>query len=271
MGNDPVYSHTRCFNPFPFPAFSDLPPAFLARLDSLGERLDSFRKARLAEHEFLTMTGLYNVLERLRELEDGADVPPLDDKERAIHEAGLVSVLKEIHDDIDRAVFEAYGWSDLAGALVGKPGATTPSPHKKPEQEAAEEELLSRLVALNRERAAEEARGLVRWLRPDYQIPRLGAKVAKPAEEQIEAELAVVDAKDAPKWPADAFEQIRIVRDVLAKAPAPALPDAVAASFGGRVTAKRRARVEQVLETLVATGAARTGRSEGATLYFVPR
>jgi hypothetical protein len=267
----PRYNKTRVFDPFPFPAFSDLPPALLARLDGLGERLDSFRKARLAEHEFLTMTGLYNVLERLRELEDGADVPPLDDKERAIHEAGLVSVLKEIHDDIDRAVFEAYGWSDLAGALVGKPGATTPSPHKKPEQEAAEEELLSRLVALNRERAAEEARGLVRWLRPDYQIPRLGAKVAKPAEEQIEAELAVPAVKDAPKWPADALDQIRIVRDVLAKAPAPALPDAVAASFGGRVTPKRRARVEQVLETLVATGAARTGRSDGATLYFVPR
>ena len=171
VGNDPVYQHTDTFNPFPFPAFSDLPPALIARLDALGERLDAFRKARLAEHGFLTMTGLYNVLERLRELEDGADVPPLSDKERDIHEAGLVSVLKEIHDDIDRAVFEAYGWSDLAPALVGKPGATTPSPHKRPEQEAAEEELLTRLVALNRERAVEEARGLVRWLRPDYQIP----------------------------------------------------------------------------------------------------
>ena len=57
----------------------------------------------LAAHEFLTMTGLYNVLERLRELENNADLPPLTDKERAIHEAGLVSVLREIHDDIDRA------------------------------------------------------------------------------------------------------------------------------------------------------------------------
>jgi len=111
----------------------------------------------------------------------------------------------------------------------------------------------------------------VRWLRPDYQIPRLGAKVAQPAEEQIEAELPVLDIKDAPKWPADALDQIRIVRDVLARAPAPALPDAVAASFGGRLTPKRRARVEQVLETLVATGAARTGQLDGATHYFVPR
>ena len=47
---------------------------------------------------------------------------PLSAKEKDIHEAGLVSVLKEIHDDIDRAVFKAYGWGDLIPALVGKPG-----------------------------------------------------------------------------------------------------------------------------------------------------
>lgn len=107
---------------------------------------------------------------------------------------------------------------------MGKPGATTPSPHKSPDQEAAEEELLTRLVALNKERADEEAKGLVRWLRPDYQIPRLGKKVKRPQAEQIEAEI-VVPEKQRPKWPADALEQIRLVRDVLGKADAPALPD----------------------------------------------
>jgi hypothetical protein len=49
----------------------------------------------------------------------------------------------------------------------------------------AEEELLTRLVALNRERAAEEKRGTVRWLRPDYQIPRLEVKTPKPEDEDI--------------------------------------------------------------------------------------
>jgi hypothetical protein len=111
-----------------------------------------------------------------------------------------VSVLKESRDDIDRAVFEAYGWGDLIPALVGKPGATMPSPHKSPEQEAAEEELLTRLVALNKERAAEEARGIVRWLRPEYQIPRLGKKVAQPDGEQTEADVSVAAAAQRPKW-----------------------------------------------------------------------
>ena len=45
-------------------------------LNTLASCLDSFRKARLAEHDFLTMTALYNTLERVRELENGLDMPP---------------------------------------------------------------------------------------------------------------------------------------------------------------------------------------------------
>ena len=41
--------------------------------------------------------------------------------------------------------------------------------------------ILERLVALNAERAAEEARGVVRWLRPAYQLPRAGLAPTQPA------------------------------------------------------------------------------------------
>ena len=44
------------------------------------------------------------------------------------------------------------------------------------------ETILERLVALNAARAAEEACGVVRWLRPAYQMPRAGA--AEPAASQ---------------------------------------------------------------------------------------
>ena len=261
-GNDPVYAKSDVLDPFPFPVLTDAQSETLAKL---GERLDAFRKERLAEHAFLTMTDMYNVLERLRELEAGAGVSPLSDKEKDIHQAGLISVLKDIHDEIDREVFAAYGWDDLGKRLVGRPGATTPSPYKSEDQEAAEEELLSRLVALNQERAAEEKRGLIRWLRPDYQIPRLGHKVS--AESQVEAELVEAGVTEERKWPSDGLAQIRTVRDVLAEAEAPLPADALAALFTGRTTQKRRDRVAEVLETLVATGAARDGE-EG---YFLPR
>ena len=265
----PIYTKTSTFSPFPI-ALEDES----TRLGPLGDRLDSFRKERLAEHGFLTMTSLYNVLERVRELESGCDVPPLSEKERDIHEAGLVSVLKEIHDDIDRAVFEAYGWAALIPALVGKPGATTPSPHKTPEQEESEEDLLSRLVALNRERVEEERRGSVRWLRPDYQIPKLGHKVKKPeAAEQIEADLAVPETGDGkPAWPRDELGRIRIVRDMLGRATAPLAPESLSAAFRGRNSARRSKGVEKVLDILVATGVARQDihGQEDESRYFIP-
>jgi hypothetical protein len=274
-----VYVKTSVFDPFPFPLCVDptLPAndplrAQQDRLRELGERLDAFRKDRLAEHSFLTMTGLYNALERLRELENGCDVPPLTEAERDVHQAGLVSVLKEIHDDIDRAVLTDYGWDDLIPELVGKPGATLPSQHKSEAQERAEEELLSRLVALNQERAAEEKKGVVRWLRPDYQIPKLGVKAPKPEGEHVGVlDIELPATAERPKWPSDGLEQIRLVRDLLAKAPAPAQPDAIASVFDGRNTAKRRDRIEEVLETLVATGLARSGEHEGQRRYFLPR
>lgn len=262
VGNDTRYLHTSTFDPFPFPVLTD---ARIARLDALGERLDAFRKERLAEHDFLTMTDMYNCVERLRELDAGADVEPLSDKEKDIHEAGLISVLKDIHDEIDREVFAAYGWDDLGKRLVGKPGATTPSPHKTQDQEEAEEELLTRLVALNQERAAEEKRGLVRWLRPDFQIPRLGHKVS--GSEQVEADLGEAVLIEERKWPSDGLAQIRTVRDVLAEADAPLPADAIATLFKGRTTSKRKARVADVLETLVATGAARDAEAG----YFLAR
>ena len=274
MGNDPRYSKSRTFDPMPFPIGEGSDNSGEA-LTELGDRLDSFRKGRLAEHDFLTMTALYNMLERVRELEGGCDVPLLTAKEKDIHEAGLVSVLKDIHDDIDRAVFEAYGWGDLIPALVGKPGATIPSPHKTPEQKEAEEELLKRLVALNQERAAEERRGTVRWLRPDYQKPKLGHKVKTPEDvEQVEAQLVVPETADGkPAWPKDELARIRVVRDMLGRAPAPLAPEALSAAFKGRNSAPRKKRVEQVLQTLVAAGVAQQGidGQDGGSRFFIPR
>lgn len=265
-----VYVKTRCFDPFPFPDFDALPKELTERLLDLGERLDKFRKEQIAKNSFLTMTGLYNILERSRELDNGCDVPPITDAERDVYDAGLISILKEIHDDIDKAVLEAYGWSDLAPALVGKPGATTPSPHKSAAQEEAEQELLTRLVMLNQERAAEEKRGIVRWLRPDYQIPALGHKVPKPEGEQVEMlDVTVIDKTEKEKWPSDGLQQIRLVRDALSKELGPAAPDQISAAFkGGK---NRAVRIQEVLEHMVETGIARQTETDGTTRYFMPR
>lgn len=225
VGNDPRYNKTRCFETFPFP---DATPEQQAKVCDLAERLDAHRKRQQAQHPELTLTGMYNVMEKLRSEE------PLTAKEKPIHEQGLVSVLRELHDELDRAVFAAYGWDDLAAQLVGKPGATTPLPDKAEAQAEAEEELLRRLVALNAERAAEEARGLVRWLRPEYQNPG-----AQTAPQQSEAELTdTTDSESVPEastaagkltWPKQMREQVAAVRLALAQGPLSA--EAIAAQF----------------------------------------
>jgi very-short-patch-repair endonuclease len=502
VGNDPRYNKSRCFEPFPFPACLFLlppgegarradegsslahppsSPALLpmgeggrAKIRALGEALDAHRKRQQAAHPELTLTGMYNVLEKLR----NGDV--LSAKERVIHEQGLVSVLRQLHDELDAAVLDAYGWSDLlpllriahgnaaclpsppgrragdegglaaeppssvpsghllpagegegAGSLAAGPPSSVPSGHLLPAGEgkrkprlpegavffarelrksmtdpeqmmwallrdrrlqdrkfrrqhpfppytldfychelklaveldgsqhldsstdarrdsvlkeagietvrywnsdianrtddvlvdlwnrmlaradaclpsppgrragdegapdaespssvpsghllpvgegsrdetkrAFEEAILERLVALNAERAAEEVRGLVRWLRPEFQNPG-----AQPRPEQVEIDTgdnaddvgetnddsnAATQGAGKPKpWPKDAVEQVRAVAEVLAASPQSLSVDAIAARFSGRGPWKKR--LPQLLDMLVALGRARVG------------
>jgi hypothetical protein len=90
----------RCFDPFPLCTEEQK-----KRIRSIAEELDAHRK-RVQAHHGLTLTGMYNVLEKLR---SGSE---LTAKEKLIHDNGLVSVLQPLHDDLDAAVFAAYGWPE---------------------------------------------------------------------------------------------------------------------------------------------------------------
>ncbi|MEA2069033.1 MAG: type IIL restriction-modification enzyme MmeI, partial [Verrucomicrobiota bacterium] len=83
----PRYNKTRCFETFPFPEATE---EQAARIRSLGEQLDAHRKRQQEQHPGLTMTGMYNVLAKLRSGE------ALIAKEKTIHEQGLVSVLMQL-------------------------------------------------------------------------------------------------------------------------------------------------------------------------------
>ncbi|MBK5943308.1 class I SAM-dependent DNA methyltransferase [Halorhodospira halophila] len=244
----PRYNKTRCFETFPFPA----PDHTLEhRIAVLGERLDAQRAERQARDPGLTLTGMYNVLEKIRAGEK------LTKKERTVHEQGLISVLAELHDELDRAVFEAYGWEDLADVLVGRPGATTPLQNKPEDQEQAEQDLLQRLIDLNAERAAEEARGHVRWLRPEFQAPdEAGDQTSESSEHEAEqTELAAVSttaetAGKKPTFPKNTGDRIRAVRQALSEGPQ------TTASIAARYTHRPSKAVQAALEALEAIGMA---------------
>ncbi|MBK1720839.1 class I SAM-dependent DNA methyltransferase [Thiocystis violacea] len=237
VGNDPVYVKTRCFETFPFPDASE---PIKSRIRQLGEDLDAHRKQRQALHPDLTMTGMYNVLDRLRRGE------PLTAKEKTIHAQGLVAVLRQLHDELDAAVLDAYGWSDLTDALLGA----------APGSEAAaevEEGILQRLVALNAERAAEERRGLVRWLRPEFQRPSQGAEEAGAAGQEAVPPIVPAAAGPKPAWPKTLPEQFQALRAALTASPGPATPVELAKRF----TRAPKAKVAELLDTLASLGHAR--------------
>jgi hypothetical protein len=221
----PIYTKTRCFDPFPFPAWEEPQRAALAEA---GERLDAFRKQRLAEHPELTMTRLYNALEAHRaKLATGK---AMSAQEAADFDAGSVLILDELHRTIDRLTLDAYGWP----------------------QDETTEQRLARLVALNAERAAEEARGEVRWLRPEYQKARFGKQqVAGPAQARDLLGEVPAAAAAKPTFPSDRTGQHLAVLARLHAAAAPLTPAEIAAGFKGRNVVSR---AENALRALARLG-----------------
>lgn len=255
----PRYNKSRCFETFPFPlATTELK----LRIRELAEQVDAHRKQQQAANTDLTLTGMYNVLEKLKSAE------PLTAKEKVIHEQGLVAVLKTLHDELDRAVLDAYGWSDLAPLMEvvngnATLGATGTPPTRDACKRGLDDALLDRLVALNAERAAEEKKGLIRWLRPEFQIPASGLGQA-PISEQLEidtGEESVVVAKPGARrpWPTTLPEQVKAVAEVLVAAGAPLEEAAIAACFIGRGAWKKR--LPQIIDTLIAVGRVRKRKS----------
>jgi hypothetical protein len=235
VGNDPVYVKSSCFDPFPFP---DPPKHLREEIGRVAERLDQHRKDAIARDERVTMTGMYNVVEKLR---SGEALTP---KERVVHEIAACGVLRDLHDELDRLVAQAYGW---------------PWPMER-------EEVLERLVALHDERVAEEKRGIIRWLRPEYQVPRFGGGAAPDAEpaldlpEPADAKAAEPDA--AKPWPADALSQLGAIKMYVSNAPA--TPSEVGVAFAGAPVAL----VARYLDTLAMVGEVRTladGRYQAVT------
>ena len=233
IGNDPRYSKSRCFDPFPFPEITE---AQKQMIREAAEVLDALRKDVLARHSDLTLTGLYNVREAILAGRS------LSAAEADIRDRGLVLILNEHHEAIDTAVAAVYGLPVTA----------------------EDETILATLVALNRDRAREEERGTMRWLRPDYQRPRFGREAA--VGEQIEAaELLVLPAPGSakPVFPTQPVERVAAVLAVLATATMPLDATAIAQRF--RQGLKVRAAIAAILVSLARVG--EVSADEGKTRF----
>jgi hypothetical protein len=132
------YNIADCFRTFPFPEGFETD----ATLEAAGEAYHTFRaQLMINRNEGLTKT--YNCFHSRGE--NGADI----------------ARLRELHADLDRAVLRAYGWDSLAARAAAEFIEEEADEGKKPKTRLDwptdfKDEVLSKLLALNTQRAAAE-------------------------------------------------------------------------------------------------------------------
>jgi hypothetical protein len=124
------YSASDCFDTFPFPQPD--PRTVFPSLEAIGERLYSTR----AKYMIDTQQGLTQTYNKL--------------KDPSCRDAPVVE-LRRLHEEMDRAVLDAYGWSDIE---VPPFCPATPADHVA--LEAFNDAVIDRLFVLNAERAEQE-------------------------------------------------------------------------------------------------------------------
>lgn len=127
----PSYSSQRCFDTFPFP--KPHPCAKIPALEHIGERLYESR-ARFMLDTAQGLTTTCNLL-----------------KDPACRDPRVVE-LRELHEALDRAVLDAYGWTNIAVPPYEAP--ITPEQRRALSQ--VENKVIDKLFELNRQRAEEE-------------------------------------------------------------------------------------------------------------------
>jgi N-6 DNA Methylase len=140
------YRPSDCFDPFPFP----LDWRTNAALDEAGRGYGTFRARLMVEND----EGLTKTYNRFHE----RDLDSADPKNQSIPR------LRDLHAAMDRAVLDAYGWTDLKPTCVFEleyeideeeyAGRKKPWRYRWPEE--MRDEVLARLLELNKQRAEEE-------------------------------------------------------------------------------------------------------------------
>jgi hypothetical protein len=159
------YAASDCFDTFPFPETKLLGDT--VTLSAVGQRLYEARAKLMVErNQGLTVT--YNQL-----------------KEPGNHDRAIVA-LRRLHEEMDRAVLDAYGWSDIEVP----PFATPTTVDEKAAFERFSDAVIDRLFALNTVRAATEAES----------APRIAAKrAAKPLRRRPALKVAKPRARKQEK------------------------------------------------------------------------
>jgi hypothetical protein len=138
-----MYAAEDCFETFPFPKTWNTQPS----LDAAGKAYYEFRAALMVKRD----EGLTKTYNRFHDAEERAPE---------------IAELRELHAAMDRAVLDAYGWSDIPTdceflldyEIDEEEWGDKKKPYRYRWPDEVRDAVLARLLELNAERAREEAR-----------------------------------------------------------------------------------------------------------------
>ena len=136
------YTPSDCFETFPFPESWEAHPA----LEAAGKACHDFRAALMVENG----EGLTKIYNRFHDPDESDP---------------RIAELRELHAAMDHAVLDAYGWSGVPTGCdflldyeIDEAAWGRKKPYRYRRTDPARDEVLARLLALNADRAATEAR-----------------------------------------------------------------------------------------------------------------
>jgi hypothetical protein len=146
------YTPSDCFETFPFPESWESDP----NLEAAGERYYQHRVALMVRNEE-GLTKTYNRFHDPYEKDPG------------------IERLRELHAEMDQAVLDVYGWSDVRTGceflldyeINEEEWGNKRKPYRYRWPDDVRDEVLARLIALNGERAAAERRAGEATAKPD--------------------------------------------------------------------------------------------------------
>ncbi len=179
MKDDPVYTSSVCFETFPFPRGWETN----AVLEAAGKEYYEFRAALMIQND----EGLTKTYNRFHD----PDEPSPD-----------IQQLRALHAGMDRAVLDAYGWTDIPTTCqflldyeddddetdTGSRKRQKKKPWRYRWPDDVRDEVLARLLALNAERHAEEVRlGIAPGMKPPTPAKKKRPRNPEPPQEDPDA------------------------------------------------------------------------------------
>lgn len=206
MKSDLNYTPGKTFDTFPFPIFN--PPS----LDVLGRDYQQLRKVIMVNLQ-IGLTKLYNLFHMQFLTTVDIEVRSKQEQQVCIDAYSDIIRLRELHKQMDEAVLEAYGWTDilLRHDFYGVDYLPENDRVRYTIHPDARKEILKRLLDLNHQYFEEEAK---QGLHKQQDVEAFYEQKGKPVPEEVARWFGKKKGKDKPTQKKPAVPKPQVTLDL---------------------------------------------------------